>query len=62
MLWNLVLSTPKVKFLSMDVANFDLGTPMERPEFMRLPIKVIPQEIVDRYKLDSIVEDGWVFV
>ena len=62
MLWNSVLSTPKAKFLSMDVANFYLGTPMERPEFMRLPIKVIPQEIIDKYNLNSIVEDGWVFV
>ena len=43
----------------MDVANFYLGTPMEWPEFMRLPIKVIPHEIIDRYKLDSIVEVGW---
>ena len=46
----------------MDVANFYLGTPMARPEFMRLPINLIPQEIIDKYDLNSIVEDGWVFV
>jgi len=62
MLWNSVLSTPNAKFLTMDVANFYLGTPMARPEFMRLPINLIPQEIIDKYDLNSIVEDGWVFV
>jgi len=55
-LWNSVLSTPKAKFIYMDVAKFYLGTSMEPPEFMRLPIKVILQEITDRYKLNSIVE------
>ena len=31
MLWNSVLSTPGSKFFGLDVANFYLGTPMERP-------------------------------
>ena len=39
-----------------------MGTPMGRPEFMRLPIKVIPQEIIDKCQLQNIVEDGWVYV
>ena len=62
MLWNSVLSTPKAKFITLDVANFYLGTPMERPEYMRLPIKIIPQEIIDKYDLEKKVEDGWVYV
>ena len=48
MLWNSVLFTPGAKYFTMDISNFYLGTPMERPEFMRLPIKVIPQEIIDK--------------
>ena len=62
MIWNLVLSPPNAKFLTMDVANFYLGTPMTRPEFTRLPINLIPQEIINKFDLNSIVEDGWVFV
>ena len=46
----------------MDVANFYLGTPMSKPEFVRLPIKLIPQEIIDKYNLDATVEDGLVYV
>ena len=62
MLWNSVLSTPAAKHFTMDISNFYLGTPMERPEFMRLPIKVIPQEIIYQYKLYDMVSDGWVHV
>jgi len=46
----------------MDVANFYLGTLMERPEYMCLPLKIIPKEIIDKYDLESKVEDGWVYV
>ena len=56
MLWNSVLSTPEAKFITMNVANFYLGTPMERPEYMRLPFNIIPQEIIDEYNLEEKVE------
>ena len=62
LLWNSVLSTPGAKFFGLDVANFYLGTPMERPEFMRLPYNIIPQEIKTAYKLEKLVQDGWVYV
>ena len=34
---------------------------MELPEFMRLPMKIIPQEIIDKYKLEDIATNGWVY-
>ena len=61
-LWNSVLSTPGAKFMNLDVANFYLMTPLKRPEFMRLPYNIIPQEIKTAYNLDSLVENGWVYV
>jgi hypothetical protein len=34
---------------------------MDRPEFMRLPLKVIPDEIILQYNLkDKADENGWV--
>ena len=62
MLWNSVLSTPGAKFFGADIANFYLKTPMKRPEFMRLPYHIIPQEIKTAYKLDALVEKGFVYV
>ena len=35
---------------------------MERPEFMRLPINIIPQEIIEQYNLNNLVDDGWVHI
>ena len=46
--------------MTLDISNFYLGTPMTRPEYMRLPLKLIPQEIVDKYKLNEISDNRWV--
>ena len=35
---------------------------MDRPEYTRIPIKIIPQEIIDKYKLNEIEENGWVYI
>ena len=61
MLCNSVLSSPGAKFFTVDVANFYLGPPMDRPEFIILPVKIIPQEIIDNYKLSDLENDGWVY-
>ena len=53
-LWNSVLSTPGAKYFTLGISNFCLGTPMDRPEYMRIPYKIIPQEIIDKYKLNEI--------
>ena len=45
LLWNLVLSTPRAKYFTPDISNFYLGTSMMRPEFMRMPTKLILYEI-----------------
>jgi hypothetical protein len=63
LLFNSVVSTPGAVFVVMDVKNFYLNTPMERPEYMRLPLKLIPPEIIDKYNLRDKVDDkGFVYV
>jgi hypothetical protein len=37
------------------------GTPMDSSEYMRIPIKLIPQEIIADYNLLSLVSDGHVY-
>ena len=54
MLCKSVLSTPGAKYFTLDISNLYLGTQMDRPEFMRIPIKIIPQEIIYKYKLNEI--------
>lgn len=62
LLWNSVLSTLGAKYFVMDVSNFYLGMPMKRLEFMRMPSKIFPQEIIDKYNILDIVNDGWVYI
>jgi hypothetical protein len=51
LLLNSVVSKPTAKFMTADVNNFYLNTPLERPEYMRILVKLIPQEIIDDYNL-----------
>jgi hypothetical protein len=61
-LFNSVISTPDVRFMCTDVKDFYLNTPMARYEYMRLPLRILPQEIMDQYELLPLVHNGWIYV
>ena len=56
--WNSVLFTPDAKYETFDISNFHLGTPMPRPEYMHMPLNLIPDKIIQEYDLLSIANDG----
>jgi len=63
LLINSMISTPGTVFLSIDLANFYLNTPMPEPEYMRLPLNIILKEIIVKYNLRYLVDkEGWVYV
>ena len=35
---------------------------MDRPEFMKLPIDIIPEEIIQQQELRKIEKNGWVYI
>ncbi len=50
------------RFATADLSNFYLCTPMPRPEFSRVKLSDIPEEIIDEYKLHEIATpDEWVY-
>jgi len=50
-------------FLGIELANFYLNTPMTDPEYMRLRLDIIPEEIIEKYKLRDLVDkEGWVYI
>jgi hypothetical protein len=51
LLVNSTISTTKAQFYVMDLANFYLDTPMPYPEYMRLRLDLIPEEIIAKYDL-----------
>ena len=61
-MFNSVLSTPDAKFMGLDIKDFYLNTEMERYEYMRMPIDIIPQEIIDQYDLLPLVHNGYVYI
>eukprot|EP00804_Cyclotella_cryptica_P010308 CCRYP_012223-RA/>CCRYP_012223-RA protein AED:0.11 eAED:0.15 QI:0/0/0/1/0/0.5/2/0/935 len=58
---NSVLSRTNAKFCTFDIANFYLGTPLDRPEYVRIRLDDFPQEFIDEYNLTHHVRDGWVY-
>ncbi len=59
---NSIISMPNAKCIMMDINDFYLRTPMSRPEYTRLKIADIPQEVVDQYRLAALVSpEGYIY-
>ena len=61
-IFNSTISTPDAKFMVADIKDFYLNNPMQRYEYMRIPLALIPQAIIDQYDLMSIAHKGHVCV
>eukprot|EP00804_Cyclotella_cryptica_P007549 CCRYP_010638-RA/>CCRYP_010638-RA protein AED:0.05 eAED:0.05 QI:0/0/0/1/1/1/3/0/1237 len=62
-LFNSVISTANARFMTMDISNFYLNTPLKRPEYIRMKLSDIPEEIITEYKLRDLMEpDDCVYI
>jgi len=43
-------------YATVDIKDFYLGTPLKRPEFIRIPLKFLPQRFLDEYELHSFIQ------
>jgi hypothetical protein len=59
---NSTLSTKDAAMMLMDIKNNYLGTPLPRFEYMKMPLSRFPEEIVQKYNLNALAVDGWVYV
>jgi hypothetical protein len=59
---NSVISTKGAKFMSLDLSNFYLETPIERYEYMRMRMADMPEEIIQQYNLRDKEKDGYMYV
>ena len=58
-----VVSTPGDRYLLADIKHFYLNIILPDPEFMRIPLKIIPQEIINTYDIKALVdEQGWIYM
>ncbi len=62
LLWNSVLSTPGVKYLTLDITNFYLFAPLDQLEYMCIPFALFPPWIVKQYALKDKVLNGHIYL
>ncbi|KAL7524505.1 hypothetical protein ACHAXR_000602, partial [Thalassiosira sp. AJA248-18] len=62
LMWNSVISTPEAKYMTADIKSFYLETPLDRFEYMKMNLDVIPQEFRDAYGLEAKAKGGHVFM
>jgi hypothetical protein len=48
--------------MMMDIKNYYLGTPLSRFEYMKMLLSRFPEEIVQKYNLNALAVDGWVYI
>ncbi|KAL7483042.1 hypothetical protein ACHAW6_008693 [Cyclotella cf. meneghiniana] len=60
---NSVISTKGAKFATADISNFYLMTPLKRPEYAKVKLSDIPEEVIEAYKLrEKATPDGYVYL
>ena len=62
LLINSTISTPQARFVTADITIFYLGPPMERYEYMMLPLRIIPMTIIQQYNLLDIVYNEKIYI
>ena len=48
--------------MTVNIKNYYLGTPMNRFEYMRIPVKHIYQDIMHQYNLAGLIVNNHVLV
>jgi hypothetical protein len=63
MLFNSIISTKGARFMTMDISNFYLMTPLHRPEFIQMKLSDIPDKVIKEYKLrEKATPDGSIYI
>jgi hypothetical protein len=47
--------------MTIDIKDFYLNNPMSRYEYMRIPLDVIPEDIIEQYGLRELAHNGYVY-
>ena len=61
-LWNSVLSTVGARFMVIDTKSFYLGMPPDNFEYMKIPLSIFPQHIINQYHLSQHEKNEYVYL
>jgi hypothetical protein len=56
LLINSIISTPNAKFITLNLKDFYLMTPMERYEYFHMKLELFSQDIINKYDLENKVD------
>jgi hypothetical protein len=59
---NSTLSTENADMMMMDIKDYYLETPLSRFEYMKMLLSRFPEDIVQKYNLNALAVDGWVYI
>ena len=59
---NVKHTDPNTRFVTMDLVDFYLGTPLDKPAYMRFQSSTFPQEIINEFDLSSFISNGEIIV
>jgi hypothetical protein len=59
---NSTLSTEDAAMMMMDIKDYYMGTPLPRFEYVKMLLSRFPEEIVQKYNLNTLAVDGWVYI
>jgi hypothetical protein len=62
LLWNSTISTKGARFAGADIKNMYLETPLDRYEYMQMPLSFIPQDIIQHYGLPAKALKGYIYM
>ena len=63
LLFNSVISTPYAQFMTIDIKNFYLNTPMPRFEYMKMKLSDYPEDVILQYGLrEKVSSDGYIYI
>ena len=57
-----VLSRKGAKFITYDICNYYLETPLKYPQYVKIKLTDIPQYFIEEYNLHEYVHEGWVYL
>jgi hypothetical protein len=61
LMFNSIILTPSAKFMTIDIKDFYLMTPMDRFEYFRMKVELFPQDIIKEYGLRDKVDQMAMF-
>ncbi len=61
-MWNSVLNTKGAKFMRLDIKNFYLTAPLNRFEYMKMPLSLFLSWTREQYNLEKHTKNGFVYI